>query len=53
MKEKCDTFSFIKLNAKVSPKSFGEGWLFCAEVRSLLSKLILFTLFPAEAVAMK
>ena len=28
------------LNAKVSPKSSGEEWLSCAEVRSLLSKLI-------------
>ena len=43
MKEKCVTFYF-KFNAKVSPKSFGEGWFFCAEVMFLLSKL-LFTLF--------
>ena len=25
MKEQCVTFCFIKLNAKVSPKSSGEG----------------------------
>ena len=30
------TFCFIKFNAKVSLKSSGEGWLFSAEVRSLL-----------------
>ena len=29
MKENCVKFCFIKLNAKVSPKSSGEGWLFC------------------------
>ena len=40
MKEKCVAFCFIKLNTKVSPKSSREGWMFCAEVRSLLSKLI-------------
>ena len=40
MKEKWVTFCFIKLNAKASPKSSGEGWLFCTENRSLLSKLI-------------
>ena len=40
MKEKCLTFCFIELKAKVSPKWSGEGGLFCAEVRSLLSKLI-------------
>ena len=41
MKEKWVTFCFIKLNAKASPKSSGEEWLFFIEVRSLLSKLIL------------
>ena len=25
MKEKCVTFCFIKLNAKISPKSWGKG----------------------------
>ena len=40
MKEEYVTFCFIKLNAKVSPKLSVERWLFCAEVRSLLSKLI-------------
>ena len=40
MKEKCVTFCFVKLNAKVSPKSSGGGGLVCAEVRSLLLKLI-------------
>ena len=40
MKEKCVTFCFIKFNGKIAPKSSVEGWLFRAEVRSLLSKLI-------------
>ena len=40
MKEKCVTFCFIKLNAKASPKSSGEVWFFCAEVRSLFLKVI-------------
>ena len=40
MKEKYVTFCFVKLNAKISPKSSGEGWIFCAEVKSLLSKSI-------------
>ena len=40
MKEKYVSFFFIKLNAKVSPKSSGEGWHFCSEVRSLVSKLL-------------
>ena len=31
---------FIKFNEKFSPKSCGERWYSCAEVRSLLSKLI-------------
>ena len=50
IKEKCVTFCFIlnqgrltsliKLNAKVCQKSSGEGYLFCGEVSSLLSKII-------------
>ena len=40
MKEQCVTFCFIKLDAKVSPISSGKEWLFCAELSSLLSKLI-------------
>ena len=39
MKEKCFTFCFIKLDAKVSPKPSGEGWHFGAKVRCFLSKL--------------
>ena len=44
MKEKCVIFCFLKLNAKIYPKSSMKVWLFCTEVRSLLSKLI-FTQF--------
>ena len=51
MKEKCVTFCFVKLNAKISPNLSEEGWRFCGEIRSLLSNLL--TLFPAEAVAIK
>ena len=40
MKEKCLILCFIKLHAKVYPKSLWEEWLFGPEVRSLLSKLI-------------
>ena len=40
MKEKYIKLCFIKLNARVSPVSSGKGWLFCAESRSPLSKLI-------------
>ena len=40
MKEKCVTFCFITLNAKISQKSLVEGWVFFAEVRSLPSKFI-------------
>ena len=40
MKEKCATFCFIRFNGNVAPKSSVGGWLFCAEVRSVLSKLI-------------
>ena len=43
-KGKCVTFSFITFNAKVFPKSLGEGQFFCAEVIYRLSKLI-FTVF--------
>ena len=42
-KWKKNVLHFVLLNhiAKVSPKSSGEGWLYCdAAVRSLLSKLI-------------
>ena len=40
MKEKCVTFCFITLNAKISQKSLVEWWVFFAEVRSLPSKFI-------------
>ena len=46
MKEKWVTFCFIKSNAKVSLKLSGEGWLSCAEVRSLLPKLVLTHFVP-------
>ena len=46
MKEKCVIFCFPKLKSNVSAKSSGEGWLFCGEVNSLLSKLI-FTHFDS------
>ena len=42
----------IKLVYNCTYKSSEAGWLFWAEVRTLLSKLIV-TLFPAEALAMK
>ena len=52
MKEKCVTFCFIKLKAKKSPKSSGQGWFFCG---SYVSWKLMFTLTlsPAETVAMK
>ena len=53
MKEKCATFCFIRFNGNVAPKSSVGGWLFSAEVRSVLSKLIFTHFFPAEAIAMK
>ena len=40
MNEKCVIFFIINLSAKVSLKPSGEGWLFCANVRYRLSKLI-------------
>ena len=48
IKEKCVTFCFIKLNKNVSSKSSGEGWLLCAEVKSLLQGQYLLTLFSAN-----
>ena len=36
----CIIFCFIEFSTKVSPNSSGGGWLFYAEVRSFLSKLI-------------
>ena len=36
MKEKCVILCFIKLHAKVYPKSLGEEWLFGPEARKLI-----------------
>ena len=36
----CIIFCFIEFSTKVSPNSSRGGWLFYAEVRSLLSKII-------------
>ena len=47
MKEKCVTFCFTKLNAnRFLQNHRGEGWRFCAEVRSLLPKLIFTHIVP-------
>ena len=40
MRGKCVTFCFITVYAKVSPKSWGEWWVFYIEVRTLYSRLI-------------
>ena len=49
MKEKWVTFCFIKLNANISPENSREGWLFCTEVRSLLSNLIFTHIVSCES----
>ena len=53
MKEKCVTFCFIKLHAKVSPKSSGEGDFSVQKLGLFFQSQYLLTLFPAEAVTIK
>ena len=52
MKEKCVTFCFIKLNAKIPPKSLGEGDFSVQTLGLFFQSYYLFRLFPAEVVAM-
>ena len=40
LSEKCVNFALLDWMPRGFSKIIGEGWLFCAKVRSLLSKLI-------------
>ena len=54
MKEKCVTFSFIKLTAnKFLQNYWGKGDFSVQKLGLFFQSLYLLTLFPAEAIAMK